>query len=72
MLSLGVIGGAIYFHLTRLGIALPAVEDHGELFALAMIVFVCSLALLAMHRLQARRGSPTVMDRWLSQGAPGR
>lgn len=49
-LSLGVISGAIVSHLTRLGIALPAVDDHGELFTLAMIVFVCSAAVLMMHR----------------------
>lgn len=50
ILSLGVISGAIFFHLTRLGIALPLVDDHGELFALAVAVFVCSLAVLVMHR----------------------
>jgi hypothetical protein len=50
LLSLGVISGAIFFHLTRLGIALPAVGDHGELFTLAVVVFVCSLAVLIMHR----------------------
>lgn len=49
-LSLGVISGAIVSHLTRLGVALPAVDDHGELFTLAMIVFVCSAAVLMMHR----------------------
>lgn len=50
ILSLGVISGAIFFHLTKLGIALPLVDDHGELFALALVVFVCSLAVLIMHR----------------------
>jgi hypothetical protein len=50
LLSLGVISGAIFFHLTKLGIALPAVGDHGELFGLAVIVFVCSAAVLLMHR----------------------
>src|SRR5262245_24345344 len=50
ILSLGVISGAIFFHLTKLGIALPAVDDHGELFALALAVFACSLAVLVMHR----------------------
>src|SRR5947207_15693441 len=30
-LSLAVISGAIFSHLTKLGIALPAVDDHGEL-----------------------------------------
>jgi putative oxidoreductase len=50
ILSLGVISGAIFFHLTKLGIALPAVDDHGELFTLAVAVFLCSLGVLAMHR----------------------
>ena len=51
-LSLGVISGAIFSHLTKLGIALPAVDDHGELFALALVVFVCSAAVLVLHRNQ--------------------
>jgi hypothetical protein len=50
VLSLGVISGAIVSHLTKLGIAIPAVDDHGELFALAVVVFVCSAAVLVMHR----------------------
>lgn len=50
ILSLGVITGAIFFHLTKLGIKLPAVDDHGELFVLAIIVFLCSAAVLVMHR----------------------
>src|SRR5215469_5665352 len=50
ILSLGVISGAIFFHLTRLGITLPMVDDHGELFALAVVVFVSSLGVLTLHR----------------------
>ena len=50
MLSLGVITGAIVSHLTKLGIALPAVGDRGELFALAVTVFLCSAAVLIIHR----------------------
>jgi len=50
LLSLGTISGAIFFHLTKLGIALTLVDDHGELFALAIVVFVCSAALLFLHR----------------------
>jgi len=50
LLSLAVISGAIVSHLTRLGIALPAVGDHGELFALAVVVFVGSLGVLLLHR----------------------
>ena len=50
LLSLGVISGAIFSHLTKLGIALPAVDDRGELFALAVAVFICSAAVLFLHR----------------------
>ena len=49
VLSLGVIGGAIVSHLTKLGVTLPAVDDHGELFALAVVVFVCSAMVLALR-----------------------
>lgn len=52
VLSLGVISGAIVAHLTQLGIALPAVGDKGELFGLAVIVFVCSGLVLLIHRHQ--------------------
>lgn len=48
-LSLVVISGAIFGHLTTLGIAIPAVQDRGELFALAVVVFICSAAVLALH-----------------------
>ena len=50
LLSLGVISGAILSHLTKLGIALPAVGDQGELFALALVVFACSARVLFLHR----------------------
>src|SRR5689334_8107790 len=50
VLSPGVISGAIVSHLTTLGIAIPAVDDHGELFGLALIVFVCSLSVVYVHR----------------------
>src|SRR2546430_3629276 len=43
ILALGTICGALFAHLTRLGIKIPAVDDHGELFALAIVVFVGSL-----------------------------
>jgi uncharacterized membrane protein YphA (DoxX/SURF4 family) len=53
-LSLAVISGAILSHLTRLGVALPAVNDHGELFALAVVVFLGSAAVLVLHRSEVR------------------
>lgn len=47
-LSLGVITGAIGSHLTKLGIVVQG--DSGLLFTLAVIVFVSSLAILAIRR----------------------
>ena len=43
-------GGAIFFHLTKLGVALTPVGDHGELFSLAVVVTLCAAMLLRMHR----------------------
>jgi hypothetical protein len=50
LFSLAIISGAIVSHLTVLGIQLTAVGDHGELFALAVAVFVGSAILALMHR----------------------
>ena len=47
-LSLGVISGAIVSHLTQLGIEVQG--DGGDLFFLAVIVFVFSAIVLWMHR----------------------
>jgi uncharacterized membrane protein YphA (DoxX/SURF4 family) len=52
-LALGVMTGAIFSHLTRLGIALTLVGDRGELFALAVTVWACCAVLLVMHRFEA-------------------
>ena len=50
LLSLGVISGAIFSHLTALGVALTEVGDRGELFALAVVVFIGSAAVLFIRR----------------------
>jgi uncharacterized membrane protein YphA (DoxX/SURF4 family) len=50
ILALGTISGAIFAHLTKLGIAVSAVDDHGELFALALVVFIGSLVVLYIRR----------------------
>jgi len=55
LLELGVISGAIVSHLTQLGIRIEAVGDKGELFALALSVFVASAGLVWMHRRQLSR-----------------
>jgi hypothetical protein len=49
-MAIAATGSAILFHLFRLGIALIAVGDHGELFALAIVVVLCSLGILLLHR----------------------
>jgi hypothetical protein len=49
-LSLGVIGGAIVSHLTRLGIVVK--DDGGLLFGLAVAVFVGSAIVLFIRRSQ--------------------
>lgn len=50
ILSIGTISGALFAHLTMLGFMLPAVGDNGELFALAVVVFLGSLVVLFLHR----------------------
>ena len=50
LMSLGVISGAIFSHVTKLGIALTEVGDRGELFALALVVFVGSAVVLFIRR----------------------
>lgn len=50
LLSLGVISGAIASHLGKLGVVVK--DDGGLLFALAMVVFACSLAVLLIRRRQ--------------------
>ncbi len=48
LLAMGVMAGAILSHLTVLGIEVQG--DKGLLFALALIVLVCSTANLLLHR----------------------
>jgi uncharacterized membrane protein YphA (DoxX/SURF4 family) len=48
VVSLGTISGAIFSHLTKLGIIVK--DDGGTLFILALVVFVCSAAVLFIHR----------------------
>src|SRR5689334_5137885 len=50
LLSASVISGAIISHLTRLGIVVK--DDGGLLFGLAMAVFIGSIAILFIRRIQ--------------------
>ncbi len=47
-LALGTMSGAIFFHLTKLGLVVH--DDGGLLFTLALVVFGCSALLLWIHR----------------------
>lgn len=65
-LALGVISGAIFFHLTELGIVVQ--DDGGQLFAMALVVFIGAAFLLVVHRDGIRawlpaRGSRSLPDR---------
>lgn len=48
LMSLGVISGAIFFHLAKLGIEVQG--DGGLLFGLAVVVFVASALVFWNHR----------------------
>ncbi len=48
LIALGTISGAIFSHLTKLGIVVKG--DGGLLFGLAIVVFLLSLAILFIHR----------------------
>ena len=48
LVALGTISGAIFSHLTKLGIVVK--DDGGLLFALALVVFAGSAAILLLRR----------------------
>jgi uncharacterized membrane protein YphA (DoxX/SURF4 family) len=53
LLGLGLMSGAIFFHLTKLGIVVK--EDSGQLFLYALLVFVSCLILAIAFRSQLFR-----------------
>jgi uncharacterized membrane protein YphA (DoxX/SURF4 family) len=50
LFALGTMSGAIFFHLTKLGIVVQ--DDGGQLFILACVVFICCAILLCLFRKQ--------------------
>ena len=48
LLALGTMCGAVFFHLTKLGIVVQ--DDGGLLFGLALVVMTCATFLLWLHR----------------------
>ncbi|KIC94863.1 DoxX family protein [Flavihumibacter solisilvae] len=50
VMGLGLMSGALFFHLTKLGIVVQ--NDSGQLFIYALIVFICCLILAIAYRSQ--------------------
>src|SRR6266487_1965255 len=48
LLAIALMSGAIFFHLTKLGISVQ--NDGGQLFIYAIVVFVSSLVLAIIYR----------------------
>ena len=48
LLALGLMGGALIMHLTKLGISV--MDDGGYLFFLALAVFICSLYVVVKNK----------------------
>lgn len=48
LLAAGTMSGAIFFHLTKLGVVVH--DDGGLLFGLALVVLGCSAFVLWLHR----------------------
>jgi uncharacterized membrane protein YphA (DoxX/SURF4 family) len=49
LLGMGLMAGALYFHLTKLGIVF---DGDAVLFTMALIVFVCCAILVFLNRMQ--------------------
>lgn len=52
LLAIGLMSGALFFHLTKLGIEIKG--DGGLLFIYALIVFTCSAILLFVYKGQIK------------------
>jgi uncharacterized membrane protein YphA (DoxX/SURF4 family) len=63
ILVFGTACGAIFAHLTKLGFTIPAVDDRGELFGLAITIFLGSLVVLYMRRREIPVVGPRLFSR---------
>lgn len=48
LLGIGVMSGALFFHITRLGFVV--MDDHGQLFIYALLVFISCAGLAFLYR----------------------
>ena len=53
LLGMGLMAGALFFHLTALGIVVQ--DDSGQLFVYALLVFTSCLLLAVMYKAQILR-----------------
>ena len=53
LLAIGLMSGALFFHLTTLGIEVKG--DGGQLFIYALLVFISSVILLFIHQSQIKQ-----------------
>ena len=61
LLGMGIMGGAIFFHLTKLGIIVK--DDGGQLFLYALLVFFSCLGLLIIYRKNVLSTIQTILGR---------
>ena len=62
ILVFGTACGALFAHLTKLGFTIPAVDDRGELFGLAITIFLGSLVVLYLRRREIPIVGPTLFS----------
>ena len=61
LLAAGIMAGALFSHLTKLGIVVQ--NDGGQLFILALVVFICCGILLLLFRKQLISYIPFIHSR---------
>lgn len=61
LMGIGLMSGALFFHVTKLGIEVQS--DGGLLFFYALIVFVCCVILLFVYQSQIRQLISTFFPR---------
>lgn len=61
LLGLGTMSGALFFHLTKLGIQVNG--DGGQLFLYAITTFICCLVLLILQRQKVKERFLIILQR---------
>lgn len=61
LLGIAVMSGAIFFHLTKLGLVVK--NDGGQLFIYALLVFISCLALLIIYKNEILKFARNIMHK---------